>query len=269
MLDDETDLRAIERRIRAVTAVRQVVHALGALARAQLPLVTRATGETAAYLEWVDDIVSRLAGRPTAAAGTETLHVVFGPERPYCGALGRRIAELLPDDGPIGIVGHRLLQAVEAHPALAKRVLFALPGAASIDEHEAVALAVGRAVLDHAPDRTVELLYPWSADGQLAANVVLARRLGNAAFPPETFSPLTAVLDAAVYESLAGHLAIGSAHALLAETRARIDAAERAKHASDAKLAELEQSWRVARQESITSELLEVVAGHQATAVAR
>ncbi len=269
MTDQVFDPRVLERRISAVTAVGQVVHAIWALARAQLPLAEQASAQASAYLDWVDEIVERLAGAPLPEHSRSRLYVVLGPERAYCGSLPRRVLAQVPAAGYLGIVGSRLIESVSRRPELIARTLFNLPGAVTHDEHDAIAHRIAEAVLLHGGGSHVELYYPRSGGSTLHRVVLLAGEREPVRSPPETWSPLQAVLGEAVREAIASRLAVGVAESLRAEVHFRILAAEKARGASDRKLAELQQAWRVARQEQITNELLEVVAGRQAALSAR
>lgn len=264
MAEQDFDLGVVERRIAAVAAVGQVVHAIWALARAQLPLAERASADASAYLDWVDEVVERLAGAPVPWTAGRRLHVVLGPERAYAGALPRRVLAQIPDDGLLGLVGSRLIESAMRRPELESRILFTLPGAVSHDEHDEIAHRIAEAVLFHAGHSHVELLYPRGGGSTLHRVVLLAGERAPVGRAPETWSPLPEVLAYAVRESIASRLAVGVAEALRAEVRARIIAAETARGACDRRLDELHQTWRIARQEQITNELLEVVSGRQA-----
>ncbi len=241
----------------AVKAVRQVVHALWALSRAQLPLVEQAVAEASLFLDWVDEIVERLAGRPTSAGPGETLHVVIGPERGYAGSLARRMLACVPPEGALGLVGQRLADAAHERPELARRVLFTLPAAVTHDEADELAQRVAEALLGHARTHHVELHYPRAGEREPTRVVLLAGAREPAADPPDSYSPIETLLAAAVHESVAGRITVGLIEALRAEIMARIAAVDRARLACDAKLEELEHAWRQARQERITNELLE------------
>ena len=81
---------------------------------------------------------------------------------------------------------------------------------------------------------------------------------------PSTLSPWEDVLRAAVFEAVTSRLAVGAVEALRSEVVARVAAADQARTAAERELDELQQAWRVARQEQITSELVELVAGRAA-----
>jgi len=258
------DLSAIERRLTAITSVRQVVNAIWALARAQLPLVERARADAATWLAWVDEVVARLAGPSPARRALPVFRVVLGPERPWCGSLHRQLLDQVPGDGPLGLVGQRLSDALLERPGLAARVRFELPGAVTPEDAEPTARRVAEAALEHAKGHTVELWAPRGREAKLVPVVLLGGERAPVALPPETLTPLPQVLAAAVQASAASWLTVGLVEALYAEVRARAAAAEAARTACDRQLEAVTQAWRVARQEAITSELLELLAGRQA-----
>jgi F0F1-type ATP synthase gamma subunit len=274
------DAAQIERQMIAVEAVRQIMHALWALSRAQLPTIERALAEVSAYLDWVDQLVERLAGRPvpartSSAAGERavvapehTLHVVIGPERGYSGALAREVLTSIPRRGAIGVVGRRLAELVRDEPELVPAIRFELPAASTPDETETLAETLAEAVLEHARQGHVELHHPRAGQSGLARQVILATARESAPGPPDSYSSLESVLEAAVRESVGGRLALAISEALRAEVVARIVATERARTACDERLEELRRSWRVAEQERTTSELIELGAGMSASDLA-
>ncbi|MBX3232524.1 MAG: F0F1 ATP synthase subunit gamma [Labilithrix sp.] len=264
MIDVGTnDVNAVERSIRAVTAIRQVVHAIWAVSRAQLPLVEQAASAAATYQRWVDETVERLAGPPQALEAAATLSVVFGPERPYSSALARRIIEAMPA-GDLGIVGERLAEAVRQIPELDARVRFRSPGSVTHDDLHDVALAVARAVLQHGRDSAVVIVHVVDDDARLAVVPLLTAR-EPVDRPPETFSALGDVVATAITEATKGRLAVAAAETLRAELRARIAAADAARRACDDRRAELDRLLQSGRRETITRELLEIVAGREAS----
>lgn len=267
MRDEEDDPVLLQRRMTAVRAVRQVVHALWALSRAQLPHVERATESAREYRRWVDRVLERVSGPPVPGVRRQGFAVVLGPERPYCGGLPRVILAQIPEGVPLGLVGRRLREIAEGSPSLRARVVFSLPGAVAHDEHETVGHAVAEAVLQHARGAAVDLYYPRPG-GALSRAVLLAESHSPSPDPPETYSPLRTVLDSALAEALSARLTVAVAQTLHAEVLARSAAAERAVSACDRKLTEMEGAYRVARHRQITGELLEVVAGSEAAGAA-
>lgn len=259
---------ALERSMRAVTAIRQVMHAIWALSRAQLPLVEHAASAAVVYEQWVDRIVDRVAGPPLAAPAGHVLTVVFGPERAYSSALGRRIVEELPREGELGLVGQRMAELVEAFPEHDRRVRFRCAGSVAHDDLHEVAAEVARNLLEHAGHAQIELLHPAEGQIELQRVVLIASRASTLQTPPESYSPLERVLEAVTFEAMTGRLAVAAVEALRAEIRARIAAADAARKACEERLAELESAWHLGRRETITRELLEIVSGREAALLA-
>ncbi|MEZ4390169.1 MAG: F0F1 ATP synthase subunit gamma [Polyangiales bacterium] len=265
-MDDLGDMIQIERRMTAVHSVKQVVSAIWALARAQQPLVEQAAAGLSAYLDQVDAVVDALAGAPRPPRGhpAATISVVIGPERPWCGAMPRQVLAQVPREGPIGLVGARLAEAAESDASLQARLAFALPGAVTPEDAEPVARRVAEQLLQRAAPPSVRLFYPAEGGALLRPVMLLGGERERRYGAPSTLSPWSDVLRAAVFEAVTGRLAVVVLEALRSEVRARVVAAEQAKRACDARLAELELRWRVERQEQITAEILEVVSGHRA-----
>ena len=254
------DLDTVERSIATVRSVHKVVSAIWAMARAQVPHVDATVRNANDYLTWVDETVDRLVGQPTPGEDA-ALAVVFGPERAYCGSLPRYIAEQLPTTGPLGIVGSRLAVAAASDTAMAARISFRIPGAVTHQDHERVASQTAREILAHAEGRQVELMYPVEGQRALQRAVLVAGVRHPLENPVDTYSPRSELLRHALQESITGRLAVAAAEVLRAEVHARLRAADAARTACDGRLETLEHDWRTARQDRITSELLEVVAG--------
>lgn len=264
MIEAPRQLAAVERALAATEAVAQVVDAVWALARAQLSAVEAAAGDASAYLDWVEQLAERFAGPASRAGPQETLWILTGPERPFCGALARRIAEQLPGRGPVGLVGTRLSEAVRLDRDRAARVCFALPGPATPEDLAGSAERVARAILDQAHAGRVAMLHPTRGTTALHRVTLLAGPRLPAGEGPETFSPRDEVLAAAVHEAVTGRIVVGLAEALRTEVRARLVASEGARHGCEQRLDMLRQSLRVLRQEQTTTELLEIVAARAA-----
>jgi F0F1-type ATP synthase gamma subunit len=260
--EPESDIASLERSMRAVTAIRQVVQAIWALSRAQLPLVDQAASAAVTYQHWVDAVLERVAGAATPLEVPRRLTVVFGPERPYSSGLARRIMEAIPG-GELGIVGQRLADTVRQVAEIDRRVRFRCVGSVAHDDLHEVALGVARQLLEHGRDAVVAVMQPVN-DGAAMSVVPLIATRSLVERPPETFSPLADVVEAAITEAMMGRLAVAAAEALRAEIRARIASADAARRACEERMAELESVWHLGRRETITRELLEVIAGQEA-----
>jgi F0F1-type ATP synthase gamma subunit len=258
---DTTDLHRVEARIAAVDAVGGIVHALWALSRAQQAQVDALAVDAGAYLDWVDDVVDRLAGGLGPASGADALRVVLGPQRSFCGGLPRDIARSLDAESRYGLVGERLAEAVDAERTGPRRVAFRIRGPSSVQDIEEVGEAVARQILTHAEGAAVELIYPGTDQRTLRRVVLLTgTHHGRAQRDFETYSSVERLLDLAVAESVAGRGRVGLAEALRSEIRARVMAAEHARDTVSKQRDELANAQRVLSQEGITNEICELVA---------
>ncbi len=251
------DLGRLEQRLEALEAVCGVVHALGAIARAQLPEVEERVGDAQGYLEEVDACVARLVHRSVSAG--PRLTVVLGPERAFCGSLPRELAKVAKARMPVVLIGRRL---TEAASLLGVSTEAELSGPTSALDLDLVARQVARAVAERMQGRDVVLVHP--RPGGVAEVVLLGGPATPAPGAPELFSPREVVLAAAVRESVSARLHLALARALHAEVSGRLAASEAACTAIERKRDELLATWRVARHERITTELLELVSGRAA-----
>lgn len=265
MTEGVADTPALERRLRAVTAVGEVVGAIWALAKAQLAQIETGSAEANVYLSWIDDTVDRLLGPPRPGVEGDTLTVVFGPERPFCGSLPREAARVLSGiRGSVGVVGTRFAQAVHADGPLGARCVFSIPGVSSLDELDTGAERVGTVLLAHGGSAHVDLLYP-DLRGDMYRAVLLPRARLPPARVPDTFSPPAKIIAAALRGSIQARLVVALAQSLAAEVRARMATADKARDAIARRRDALEQAFQVLRQEQITTELNELHAARAAS----
>jgi F0F1-type ATP synthase gamma subunit len=243
------DLGRLEQRLEALEAVCGVVHALGAIARAQLPEVEERVGDAQGYLEEVDACVARLVHRSVSAG--PRLTVVLGPERAFCGSLPRELAKVAKARMPVVLIGRRLTEAASLLGVSTEAELSGPTSALDLD-----------LVAERMQGRDVVLVHP--RPGGVAEVVLLGGPATPAPGAPELFSPREVVLAAAVRESVSARLHLALARALHAEVSGRLAASEAARTAIERKRDELLATWRVARHERITTELLELVSGRAA-----
>ena len=256
------DRQRVESRIVAVEAVGAVVHAIWALARAQLAQVDALAPEASTYLDWLDDTLGRRAGRSDGPPADDVLCVVLGPERSFCGGLPRQVADALDRPGlRVGIVGRRLAEAVAVLRGTAPRVEFEIGGPSSVDDLEEVSEAVAAQVLRYAGDAQVQLWHPMAGRRDLVRVELLAgARTASPAPNFETYSPIEHILELAVAEAVVGRVRVGLAETLRAEVRARAVASEHARNTVSRQHQELTDALRVLHQEAVTNELCELVA---------
>lgn len=262
MAEDLHDIDRVSARLAAVNSVGQVVHGLWAVARAQAPEADRAAAESETYLERVRRVIDRLSAPASEPIVTErVLHVVMGPERGFCGALARRMVDAVPSQGPIALVGRWMGEFVSESPRTSERVLLRLSGPVSADEIGGVAGELTGALASRAADWDIMLHFPV-ARTQSAHSVMLLESGRTIRDPaPETWSPPEAVLEAALAEWLAGRLAAALSETFRAEVHSRMAAADSARKNCDRHAGELERTLRALRQDQITGEILDLVAG--------
>ncbi len=255
-MTETVELAQLESSLRAVDAVGSVVHAVWALAKAQLPRAEEVVQEGAQYLDWIDAVVDRIAGPPREVGLGEPLTVVIGPERAFCGPLARSTADSIPRAGPIGLVGSRLSEVAMRDPAVRARVVFALASASSVDELAETSAQLAGAVLEHGADARVDVVHLRGRGTHRV--ILLATEREVRALEHELYSPVEVLLRAAVHESVTGRLRLALAETLLVELRARVLATERARRAARERRDALEASWRIGQRDQVTRELMEL-----------
>jgi hypothetical protein len=256
------DFHVLERRIDAVGAVRQVLQSVWGLARAELPLAETAAAAATEYLRWAEAMSERLLVERDVPE-RPTLRVLLGPERAFAGSLPRRYEEALAESGPLGIVGRRLAEAAAERSDVRDRVRFQLAAATSPADVEECASRLAEAVLAHGSEERIVLVHAVHGGG-LVTTTLLGSDRAPAPEPPELLSAPEHVAAAAVRELVTARLAFALIETFRTEVKARLAMAESARSACDRKLEQLEQAWRTARQEAITSEMLEVVSARLA-----
>lgn len=258
------DIAGLERRLGSVRAVGGIVQAIWALSKAQLAQVESFSQEASVHLDWVDEVVSRVAGPPLLRSDEPApLYLVLGPERGFCGSLSREIGRALPSQVPLGVCGQRLLDHVRTQAALRERVVLSLPGANSVDDLERVAARLAHAALEHGEGRRVRLSYVSMSPFRLrTVDLLPGPRATRTQRDFESYSTPERLLAVAVAESVTGHLRVALAESLRSEVRARAAAAELAKQSVQRQRDALTQALRVLQKEQITSELTELYAGH-------
>ncbi len=259
-MDEQRDLGGVERRINATRAVRRIMHAISIVSRAQYSRVERSTIESVEYYRWIDEALARLASRAREDA-ERRLCVVFGPERALSGGLHRALERAIPAGDEFALVGSRLLQNEE----LAAEAVFVSRGVSSLADVEVEAAELGRLLARHALGRDVLLLFPVTAAGAVHRELLFARRLLKPEACLETYSPVSALLEAVLAQALTGRIAHALTQTLQAELGARLQITQRAQTHCDDKLVILEDQRRVIQREQTTVELSEVVAARSSS----
>lgn len=256
MAEDLQSAEEFGRRSAAVSSVRQVMHALWAVSRANYARAERSTADSVTYYSWIDRIVERLAGPPLRGAPGPVLRVVLGPERALCGSLVSLLLKEIPPNQPVAVVGDHFLQSLPKRT----RAQFTHRGASNDAELEPVAHSLASRLLSHAKNKSVELVYARAATGEVHHELLLAPRRHIPECDYDSYTDHERLLTAALSQSLEGRIAHSLGQTLKAELSARIQTAHRARQACDDALEELTANWRALRQEQVTMELSEVSA---------
>lgn len=267
-------LEEVRKRRAVIGEIGEVVGALRAIAAARANEAESAVEAIELYEESVTAAFARLA-LPVAAPAEEGagLLLVIGAAQGFCGAYPARLIEALHKEGPaeagLVVIGQRtgdmladegidplwsgdLPAAPQFVPDLASAVTDALvelgpehPGPVRVlsgRDQPGLPIAI-RQIWPPAPD---------SGDGSAPA---LPRT------PPLTTMPMPELLRGLLTETLFAEVARAIMQGLQAENRARVEAMTRAQSNLKERRTEVEQKYRQARQEEMTTEVIELSAG--------
>lgn len=290
-------LQTLGKRIATTEELRAIVRTMKTLSAVSIHQYERAAGALDEYSRTVElglRIVLRGGHRPipeTEATEGLTVAVVFGSDHGLCGRFNREIAEFarqrLQAEGvgageivylAVGARAFSELEALEVRPTRG----FGLPG--SVDgltdtaedilleiDRQRTGAKIGRIVLFHnhrldmvaSVPHAVQLL-PLAADW--------LRELAEAPWPSRTIPCFTmngeALFAGLVRQHLFVELYRAGVDSAASEHAMRLSAMEAAERNIEDKLGEMNADYRRKRQESITEEMLDVIAGFEALTVA-
>ncbi|TPE53913.1 F0F1 ATP synthase subunit gamma [Amaricoccus solimangrovi] len=260
MTDRPEELR---RRLAGLDSIGQVVGALRAIASGQAASARGAMAAISAYSGTVREaLIAAAAGPPPEVPGPG-LVLVVGAAQGFSGAYPARIAEaaralaapgagflvvgartlaMLGEAGPAVLWSADLPGHPAAIPELASRVTDAMIGAAPRHPGPIRAL-VGPARAGDAPE-TRAIFPPAPETGSRP--------------PPLTTLPPARLLAGLLEEALFAQVALALMRGVEAEARARVEAMARARSNLRARRAEVERDFRQARQEQMTTEMIEL-----------
>lgn len=261
-----SELARIEARLRALFQVRDVVRAMRGLASARLREAERVVAATARYREIVADAHARLRAFAQAPPMPGPVLVVTA-EHGFVGPFSRQMAEAarerLGADARPFVVGRRGAGRLEEAGLRPARVLAQAPHArAVVAAAREVIRALGR------PAR-LRLLYPRAVGGGIAVvDEEVPEPAASPAGPPggvpRTHLPPPALAEALAEELVTAAVVHALASAFAAETLVRLRTCEQAGRNIDRRAEELVHLRHRIRQESITTELLDVITGAEA-----
>ncbi|MCB2109675.1 MAG: F0F1 ATP synthase subunit gamma [Defluviimonas sp.] len=257
----------VQRRMAGLDEIGQVVGALRAIAAAQASATRGMGGAIATYSATIASALGTIvaAAGPAPAPRGPGLLLVVGAAQGFSGAYPARIAEALRDLGDHGAgvvaVGRRTVAMLEDSGC-------ALQWSADLPGHPAGVPALAGEIADRliglsaafpgpirallgAPraERGAELrrMFPPDPDGS-----------DTAAALPLTTMPLTDLMTGLLQEALFAAVALALMQGMAAEAEARVEAMARAQTNLRARRTEVEQSYLRARQEQMTTEVIEL-----------
>jgi F-type H+-transporting ATPase subunit gamma len=272
------DVARLEARIASLRELRDLFTAMQALAASRVQAAQTALASARTYAQAIEEAIADAAALQTvgpASTGIDevpmrSVLIVIGSEHGFAGAFNRRLLEhardVIADREEVVIVGRRGASIAKEHGL---DPVWTMPMATHID-----------GVLETARRLAARL------GGSEAIRAVHGRYRGGASFdpqlrqvlplPPESLmrrpsdgSPLhqlppRILLRRLVGEFLLAELVLALAESFASENAARLQIMQSASHNIAGKLDDLTGRSRRSRQEAITSELLEVVAGAEA-----
>jgi F-type H+-transporting ATPase subunit gamma len=284
-------VRLDELRARIYTAgeLREIASTMRVLSETRLRQAQRSVGSAEAYADEVQHALERalaLVGDGTQApadggapAPRRAALVVLGSEHGFVGGLNERVAAAglsARDAAPGALVlvgGSRFARTAHEH---------------GLDGEAQAPLAATLGAIGRTARALTDLVADGLARGELATvTVVSARRRGATEWqvgsdvvfpvaPPARGGPAVSrllhhlpprvLVARLVLEHVFARITAAVAEAFACEQAARVRALDATRRSLDGQLDELRQRERVARQEQVTSELLEVVAGAAALA---
>ncbi len=269
-----TDLARLEARLARLRELREVIRAMRGLASARLQearaaesgvrrfaaTVARAFEDVAAAA----DTAEIAFGRPSTAPVLLVLTAEHGFVGGFAGELARHLERCRLPGERVAVVGQRgAARIAELHSGL----LWQMPAASHTS---GVVTVARRAAARLGEVSRLRLLYAVPARGgwQPVCRTVLPPRLrpraGRRTAPPLSHLPPPLLLRALVPELLFADIVLAMIETFASENAARLRAMERAERNIGERIDRLRQDTNRLRQESITTELLDVVTGAEA-----
>jgi len=270
-------LAELETRVASIRELDDVVGAMRALAAVRMRQASEAVRASRSYAAAIGNALAAarelLPAEPPPRATDPGLVIAFCTEHGFAGTFNDRLVDRAAD-GPhraLIVVGSRgAMLAVErglevaasfaaaAHPSgviqVARRVATDLYARVDRDGIDRVDVIYGHGDAMGAPTIVREQLLP-------VARAVSAR---SAAFPPLHHVEPRALIQQLVAELVLAELIRMAMESLVAENSARMQAMSAARENIERKLVQLEQAEHRARQDQVTTELLDLITGAEA-----
>lgn len=278
-------LAEVEARIAGAAQIGTVVGALRGVAAARVQQARGAAEGVRAYTAVVGQALAEavallpVAGAAPLRRGRGVL-IIFTAEHGFVGALPERMLEEAEPYAGAGALLYCLgARGVALAEARGWKLAWTSPMAAQIGAATSIASEVAErlyAEFLRGAVTSVEVLHPCAAsDGRVATerrrllplDLVRFRRPTGAAEPPLVQLPPARLAEMLVGEYFLAELARATLEAFAAENAARLQTMQSARSNIDRRLDELRGEEGRARQEAITGELLDVLAGTLADGV--
>lgn len=265
-------LEDVRRRRAVIDDIGEVVGALRAIASGRVSEAHGAQRAISSYDAQVSDALSRLAAPAAIVQQGPGLALVVGAAQGFCGGYPARVAEAalqLPPDTGLLVIGQRtraMLEVAGSMPLwsadMPTAARFVPPLASAVTD---ALLHFGedhpgpiRALSGHdAPGLPVEEWQVWPPEASDDAP------RSPPALPLTTLS-VPALIRALLAEALFAEVARTLMTGLQIENRARVEAMARAQSSLKTRRAEVDQQYRQARQEQMTTEVIELSTAGQA-----
>lgn len=269
-------LEDVRRRRTVIDEIGEVVGALRAIAAAHSNEAQSALDAISLYEESVTAALARLAVPvPSPQAQGRGLTLIVGAAQGFCGGYPVRVAEaakrLVASDSGLLVIGQRteamledagiamvfradLPAAPHFVPALASEVTDALMELGQ--RFPGPIMALSGTDEPGLPVKSRRIWPPEPHEGASAPSPVI---------PPLTTLPTADLLRSMLSEALFAEVAKTIMQGLRIENRARVEAMARAQSNLNTRRAEVDRQFRQARQEQMTTEVIELSMGEQAT----
>jgi len=275
-------LSEIEARISSFAQLQDVISVMRSLAATRIQQAQNALAAIRAYSETIGSAIAKaesyLTPAPTARPrdGSQVRGlIVFCGEHGFCGAFNEKLLEALKDS-PAGtefyFVGSRgALLAEERKIAVTWRT----PMASHMGAVTTVAHRVGEALYDRfsrggmADVMMVFARYGGHGNFSIEREMLLPLDLGRFRRYLSRPAPLSnlapgRLIDRLIEEYFFAQLVRGATESFASENAARVALTQAARHSIEGRLEELGSEQRQLRQQEITTEILEVIAGSEA-----
>ncbi len=275
-------LADIEAHLASMGELSQVVSAMRSLAATRVRQAQEALAGIRRYEGVVGAAIARAAalapagdgGAPPAPEGGGRVVLLLGSEHGFVGAFNERLVESLGQTEGLAlhVVGARCALVASEHGyEVVRRSAMASHPVGVLEVARGLAADLYRRI-EAGDVRAVDVVYTRSVRGgssiiERAALFPLDLAPFAPAVPPPAplhHLPSRQLIERLVAELVLAELTRAAMESLASENAARLRAMEAAKDNVEHKLEGLRRTERVLRQEAITSELLEVVAGAQA-----